>query len=399
MQASDYVGVSRYDVSTATVVAMQQDLDTIATSGRWLTRTAPHWADRLYLALVVYVVACAFLMLSGLGGKQFTHYVGLFSDAPADLAAGILAFAAARRTRPGCLRQAWTCLAIALGLYFTGTVITVVSWLHGVDPFPGWSDVFFSAFYPAMLIAALLLVRAAAIRVPWIQLCLDAAIFILGFGTFFWFLVIHPANGTSEVDTLKQGLSEAYASLDCLVLLVLGVPLLTGVGGRKIPLLLMAGFAAMFLADVFWSLAKLRGYYAAGEVQDVFYVACHLPWAAAAREQMRTPLRSRRTESNESDALARALPHAALFTALFVLVYLTRGDIGGPAALMTTVVFALTLLLMIRQGVVLRGDAAVREKRAARMVEDRFASLIANASDVIMIVESDGTLRFVSPAC
>ena len=39
------------------------------------------------------------------------------------------------------------------------------------------------------------------------------------------------------------------------------------------------------------------------------------------------------------------------------------------------------------------------KKRAARMVEDRFASLIANASDVIMIVEADGALRFVSPAC
>ena len=33
------------------------------------------------------------------------------------------------------------------------------------------------------------------------------------------------------------------------------------------------------------------------------------------------------------------------------------------------------------------------------MVEDRFASLIANASDVIMIVEPDGVLRFISPAC
>ena len=54
---------------------------------------------------------------------------------------------------------------------------------------------------------------------------------------------------------------------------------------------------------------------------------------------------------------------------------------------------------MVRQSLVLRGDALVREKRAARMVEDRFASLIANASDVIMIVEPDGVLRFVSPAC
>src|SRR5438270_3544 len=103
--------------------------------------------------------------------------------------------------------------------------------------------------------------------------------------------------------------------------------------------------------------------------------------------------------SEVADALARALPYAALLTAFLVLVYLARDDIGGPFARITAIVFALTVLLMVRQGVILRSDAVNREKRAARMVEDRFESLIANASDVIMIVEPGGTLRFVSPAC
>jgi diguanylate cyclase (GGDEF)-like protein/PAS domain S-box-containing protein len=61
-------------------------------------------------------------------------------------------------------------------------------------------------------------------------------------------------------------------------------------------------------------------------------------------------------------------------------------------------VFGLTLLVMVRQALVLREDALTRERRAARMVEDRYASLIANASDVIMIVGVDGALRFASPA-
>ena len=375
-------------------------MNTTVVTGPPLSLTAaPRWVDRLYSALVVYAIVCTVLMLSGIGGKEVTHYVGLLADGPSDLVATILAFTAARHTRPGTLRKAWSWLSIALGLYLVGTVITVISWFHGADPFPGPSDVFFSAFYPAMLVAALLLIRAAAIRVPWVQLSLDSTILILGFGTFFWFLVIHPATGHTAVDALKQGLSEAYAGLDCVVLLMLGVLLLTGDEGRRIPLLLMAGFATMFMADMFWSLAKLGGYYASGEVQDVFYLLCYVPWAAAGREQMRAPMKAAPAEYNSSDTLTRALPYAALLTALLVLVYATRADIGRPAALMTTIVFSLTLLLMIRQGVVLRGDAVVRERRAARLVEDRFESLIANASDVIMIVESDGTLRFVSPAC
>jgi diguanylate cyclase (GGDEF)-like protein/PAS domain S-box-containing protein len=87
-----------------------------------------------------------------------------------------------------------------------------------------------------------------------------------------------------------------------------------------------------------------------------------------------------------------------MLAAFLVLVYFARGDIGGPATIMTMIVFALTLLFMVRQTVVLRGDALVRERRAARMVEERYASLIANASDVIMIVDADGALRFASPA-
>jgi diguanylate cyclase (GGDEF)-like protein/PAS domain S-box-containing protein len=337
-------------------------------------------------------------MQSGIGGEVVTHYIGLLCDAPADLVATLVAFAAARRMPSGTLRRAWTWFAVALGLYLTGTLITIVSWLHGIDPFPGPSDVFFSSFYPAMLVAALLLIRAEAIRVTWSQLALDAAIFVIGFGTFFWFLVNHPATGHGQVDILKAWLGEAYAGLDCVVLLLLGVLLLTGAQWRRIPLLLMAGFATMFLADMFWSLAKMGGYYASGEVQDVFYLACYVPWAAAGREQMRAPTKQTLAVSNTSDTVARVLPYAALLTALLVLVYMSRADIGGPAGVMTTVVFTLTLLLMIRQGVILRGDAIVRERRAARLVEDRFASLIANASDVIMIVETNGALRFVSPA-
>ena len=53
---------------------------------------------------------------------------------------------------------------------------------------------------------------------------------------------------------------------------------------------------------------------------------------------------------------------------------------------------------MVRQALVLRENALSRERRAARMVEERYASLIANASDVIMIVGVDGALRFASPA-
>jgi diguanylate cyclase (GGDEF)-like protein/PAS domain S-box-containing protein len=356
----------------------------------------------LFIGLVIYVITGTVWMLGGFGGPEITHYVGLLSDAPAGLASVVIAAATARHTARGALRTAWILVALALALYFGGVVIGTISWLRGQDPFPGPADIFYCAFYPVLAAGAVFLIRAAAVRVPWIQLSLDATIFVVGFGAFFWFLVIRPVASHAEVDFLKQALSLAYLGLDCILLLILGVLVLTGagnVGGWRVPLLLLGGFATMFLGDILWSLAKVRGYYLPGGFQDVLYLSCYAPVAAAGREQMRSIAAPARVAANTSDAVARSLPYAAMLAAFLVLVYFARGDVGGPSTVMTMIMFALTLLFMVRQGVVLRGDALVRERRAARMVEERYASLIANASDVIMIVAADGVLRFVSPAC
>ena len=286
--------------------------------------SAPRWVDALFVGLVIYASVCAVLMLAGIGGETATHLIGLLSDSPACLMATLIAAAAARRSRSRLSRRAWACMSMALALYFIGTLISMADWLRDIDPFPGVSDIFFIAFYPAMLVATLLLIRAAAIRVPWIQLALDATIFVVGFGAFFWFLVIRPANAHTEVDAFKQGLSQAYAGLDCVVLLLLGVLLLTGAEGRRVPLLLMAGFAIMFLADILWSVAKISGYYMPGDLQDVLYLICYVPMAAAGREQMRISQRPTWVQSYNSDALTRTLPYAAMLTAFLVLVYFTR---------------------------------------------------------------------------
>jgi diguanylate cyclase (GGDEF)-like protein/PAS domain S-box-containing protein len=362
---------------------------------------SPRWVDGACLALVVYVIAVSASMLTGFGGPAVSHYVGLFSDTPPALAAFAICAVTARRMAPGSLRAAWIALSAAIALQAVGDLIGAISWVWGQDPFPGPQDIFYCVFYLVLGAAALFMIRAAAVRVPWMQLALDATIFVVGFGAFFWFLVIHPATQSAHVGLLKEALSQAYVSLDCVLLLMLGVLLLTGAGasgGLQVPLLILCGFATLFLADILWAVAKVRGYFVPGGLQAVLYMACYVPLAAAGRAQMRVLAVPARAMSGTSGALARALPYAAMLTAFLVLVYFSRGDVGGPATVMTMIVFALTLLLMVRQGMVMRGESLIREQRAARLVEDRYASLIANASDVIMIVGADEVVRFASPA-
>jgi diguanylate cyclase (GGDEF)-like protein/PAS domain S-box-containing protein len=363
--------------------------------------TAWNWVDRLLLGLVLYVVVASACMITGFGGAAVTHYVGLFSDTPAEVIAFVIGVATVRRMPSGSLRAAWFALSAAIAMQAIGDIIGAISWVFERDPFPGPADIFYCIFYLVLGAAALFLIRASAVRVPWVQLSLDATIFVVGFGAFFWFLVIHPATQSAHVGLLKEALSQAYVALDSVLLLMLGVLLLTGAGASgdlRVPLLIFCGFATLLLADILWAVAKVRGYFLPSGLQAVLYTCCYVPLAAAGRTQMRIVAAPARETSNRAAALTRALPYAAMLAAFLVLVYFARGEIGGPATVMTMIVFALTLLLMVRQGVVLRGDALVREQRAARMVEDRYASLIANASDVIMIVGADGVVRFASPA-
>jgi len=367
------------------------------------TTAAARWVGRLFAVMAVYAAACTAWMLAEFGGPQITRYVGLFSWFAAAVSAIVVCAVTARRCEARALRRAWGWLATALALYAIGDTIGAISWLFGHDPLPGPADFFYCSFYVPLALAAVYFIRAAAVRVPWMQLSMDATIFAVGFGAFFWFLVILPATSTTEMDVVKEVLSQAYVTLDCILLLLLGVLLLTGsghAGGWRVPLLILTGYAIQFVGDVVWSLAKMRGYYLPGQLQDVMYLCCYVPIIAAGREQLRSMAAPARESSSTSDGLARALPYAAMLAAFLVLVYLSRGtaNVNGPANIMTMIVFVLTLLLMVRQSVVLRADALVREKLAARRVEDRYASLIANASDVIMIVGPDGTLRFASPA-
>jgi diguanylate cyclase (GGDEF)-like protein/PAS domain S-box-containing protein len=361
----------------------------------------PGWVNKLLFALVVYVAAVGAWMMSGAGGPAVQHYLGLLADGPANLAAFIVAATAARRLPAGPVRSAWVWMAAALGLYLAGTAIVTGIWLQGRDPFPGVGDIFFVAFYPAAFGAVLFLLRARAMRVPWARLALDATILVVGFGAFFWFLVIRPTPALAGTDFIKQVLSQAYVALNSILLLALGVVLLAGpdsAGGRRVPLLLLGGFTTMFFGDIIWALAKVGGGYLPGGLQDVLYAACYVPLAAAARQQMRQASTPVRAAIIESDSLVHVLPYSAMLVAFLVLVYYARADVGGPVAAMTIVVFVLTLLVMVRQGAMLRDDARMRERRATEIVEARYASLIANAADVILIVDADGALRFASPA-
>jgi len=195
-----------------------------------------------------------------------------------------------------------------------------------------------------------------------------------------WTLAGKPTAGLGMVDTqtLGQAFKEAFTHPSYLLLTI--------------------GFSAMQLADIVWAMAKVSGTYLPGGMSDAIYLSCYGWLIAAAREQLRGAPLQRQEATAAGNVLVQGMPYVAMLMSFLVLVYVESSSMSSPATAMTVIIFALTLLVMLRQGVMSRDDALVRERRAAGIVEARYASLIKNASDVIMIADVDGRLRFASPA-
>ena len=354
------------------------------------------WTGALALGLFIYIPITLLLTYGdGSGGPAFEVFK-LFSDFPASLGSALLATIAAWRATEPAVRRTWGYLAATLWVYTTGNLLNSTYWLFGVDPFPSVGDVFFVGFYPLLFAAIFTAIRAAAVRVQWARLALDATILMLGFGAFFWFFVIEPAAAAErDPDVLKFALTQSYIALNCLVLLAFGVLLMhagTGAISRRTLILLTVGFATMQLADLFWAMAKITGTYLPGGMSDAIYLSCYAALIAAAREQLRGAPLARQEASALGGVLVQGMPYVAMLVSFLVLVYVESSSMSSPATAMTVIIFALTLLVMLRQGVMSRDDALVRERRAAGIVEARYASLIKNASDVIMIADVDGKI-------
>ena len=360
------------------------------------------WTGALTVGLFVYILfAIAMLFVGRTGGPVFEVF-SLYCDAPACIAAVILAAVAARHAKSPAVRRTWWYLTAALAVYTLGNLQNSTYWLFGLDPFPSFGDVFFLGFYPLLFAALLNVLRAADVRVQWGRLALDATILMLGFGAFFWFFVIAPTSAADRgPDLVKYVLTQSYIALNSIMLLAFGVLLMHAGGGpihRRTLVLLTIGFSAMFLADIVWALSKVTGTYLPGGLSDAIYLTCYGWLGAAARQQLRSVPNPRGSPSALGTVLLQGMPYVAMLASFLVLVYLEQDAPANPANSMTVVIFVLTLLVMLRQGVISRDDALLRERRAVGLVEARYASLIKNASDVIMIVDVDGRLRFGSPA-
>src|SRR5262245_60144425 len=108
-----------------------------------VSRRAPFgagWTGAVTVGLFVYILFAILMILVHRTGGAVFEVFSLYCDAPACIAAVVLAAIAARRATSPAVRRTWWYLTAAIAVYTLGNLQNSTYWLFGLDPFPSFGD-------------------------------------------------------------------------------------------------------------------------------------------------------------------------------------------------------------------------------------------------------------------
>jgi two-component system, sensor histidine kinase and response regulator len=265
-------------------------------------------------------------------------------------------------------------------------------------PFPSYADVLYLAGYPLLVAGLSLIVLGGTRSEGWGQL-IDALIIATGIGMLYWVLMISPYFDDPGVAPMERFVSAAYPLLD-LVLLAVTARLLLGSGLRASASygFLMAGVILMLIADTVFNWTVFNDAYRTGSLIDSGWILSYVFMGTAALHPSMARISEDAADSAEPRLTWQRLALLVATTLTAPAVLAVQAFIGERIDVPVIVVGSVLLfgLVAARLGGMVRERD--RAEEAVRTSERRFRSLIQNASDIITILEEDGTIRYESPA-
>lgn len=206
----------------------------------------------------------------------------------------------ARASAYGREHQAW----VLIGLAILAWGAAEVYWAIAIEdnpsaPYPSPADIGYLAFYPLAYAGLALLVRARAQEINW-RLWMDGLIAALGTAALGTAFVFDYIAGKTEGSTLEVATTLAYPLGDIgMLALVVGVIALTGWRPGRTWSLLLAGLAALVVADIAYTLQLTEEAIPGGSwVEPVYLIAAVClgasVWQPAEAAEISSPKEQRR---------------------------------------------------------------------------------------------------------
>ena len=331
----------------------------------------------------------------------------------------ILAAAARDGAIPGEGRRAWRWLAAATATWCLAGVVWELC-----DRAPlSWADPVQLLYFPLVLAGVLAVPAVPMDRGAQRRFLLDAGIVVVSGSAAGWYLVVWPVLARGGPEQLARLVNAVYPVLDLGLLFAAGAGLLRPLPPGSVRALawVAAAAAARFVGDLAFAWAPLHQRYTGGGFIDFAWIASGLALSAAACTQRRHAGDHRGAASGVSseatDAAAAptgvgttigrgapvgVLPYLGVVVLHALLVAAALREWTPRTGGVLAAAVAVTGLVLVRQYVAARDHARLERAHAARAGvqagEARFRALVQHSSDVIVVVDGAGAVRYVSPS-
>ena len=306
------------------------------------------------------------------------------------LCATSLALAASRSPRPDAqVRVSWRRIGAGLASAWLGDVVFAYSHQTDVGAGAHLSDLAYLVGDALILWGLVSLPVAARSRGEARQFWLDAVTLALCTGMLF----LYPWNNAASASPWSHALQGIYFLGDGLLVLGIAVALLRQRDGRlRWPLwLLAASLGCGTLTDVAWT-AKTPGFV------GLTAVGFWLFMGAAGFAQLRMEVEPRLPADVMPRLLSAALPYVVIGATLAVFMVGALQNRSSVVGELIGGALLLALIVTARQALTFRENMRLLKEQKEREAEARLASLVRNASDVILVVESDLQIRYATPS-
>jgi diguanylate cyclase (GGDEF)-like protein/PAS domain S-box-containing protein len=356
------------------------------------------------LLTALYAAAYLFWERSAWGSPELRDLLGNVAFMP--LNAGVVAlFALASRRRildPG-VRRALRLLATGSAMVFIGNAISVwyVEVLHSNPPV-SWADPFYLSDSLLTVAALLAFPLARRTRLERWKFVLDAAMVLVGGAVAIWYLSVRPTVASGESSIAITLTAFAYPLASMLVLLgVTTVLLRRPIDGNRLAFgMLVIGVAVGVVADLTFTMISLKAGERSAAWTDGVYLLCYVLLIGSGELYLRRPAPLRAAANVPVTRLQQLspLPYLAVATTYGLLLWVAVRPWNDPVSGLAVGALLITALVVTRQLLTVRENLRLLAETAARRNEARFRSLVQHSSDVILVIQTDGTIGFVSPS-
>jgi diguanylate cyclase (GGDEF)-like protein/PAS domain S-box-containing protein len=365
-------------------------------------------------ALTLTWLACLVL---GVGGQETTQAISNFGLIAAAGSAGFACLVTAVRSSAR-YRRMWKLMGASALSWGSGQAAW--TWYETVlgreVPFPSLADVGYLAAVPLAAAALLSLPFAAQSLAGRVRQVLDGLMIAASLLLVSWVLLLHTLFQAGADNGVSQAIGLAYPIGDVVVgtiVLFMLTRARRSHGATEVPLLLLGGgLVAWAVADSGFVYLTASGAYSSGALIDSGWFLGYILILVAARRA--TPgsvddgaSRSgadRVEEQAGSDRVGLLLPYVAVAGALVVhSVSQIQHERPGPFAgwirtfIMAALICRQVLTLLENSSLARHLESRVVERTAElRASEQRFQALVQHSSEVVILVDADGRVEYVS---